>query len=181
MGSKHSTPSKAPRDLRALADQAALRINGQHANGGGPQQIAAAVINGKDPLVVMLRRNEQGRYAFDQEYYDRDKEYTREHDKQHKRKTREGQGVGVEGHVAQQRDQKIPAGLRGDGGQQVYASTGGIEGSGGKQVPNEAEGQGRQLGEGKGGGKNGARGSKGRVEADRDRRVFVRHKHQAFA
>jgi len=173
MGSKHSTPSKAARDPRALAEQAASRINAQRRNGVGPPQIAAAVPDGRNPLFIMLRRDEQGQYAYDQEYYERSNEYTREHGE----RRRDARGGGVEGHVAQQGDQRVPAGLRGDrGSQDVYAYGSGVGGQGAKRAPSEARGQETRPGGQEGKGKHGARESKGRVEADTNRRAFVRHK-----
>lgn len=171
MGSKHSTPSKASRDPRALAEQAASRINAQQRDGVGPPQIAAAVPDGRDALFFMLRRDEQGQYAYDQEYYERSKEYTREHGERRGRRTRDARGGHVKGHVAQQGDQQVPAGLRGDRGSQ-----GGVGEQGARRAPNEARGQGRRPDGQEGKGKHGARESKGRVEADTNRRAFVRHK-----
>ena len=102
MGSKHSKYSKASRDpYRALAEQAASRINAQYPSGLDGLQVGAAVPNGKEPLIVMFHKNEERKYAYDQEYYDRFTEYrprrpsgewARERDRQRVREEREGRG-----------------------------------------------------------------------------------------
>ncbi|KAF3035892.1 hypothetical protein E8E12_000478 [Didymella heteroderae] len=77
MGSKHSKPSTTSRDPHHdLANRAAANINTQYSDGLGHAQVAAAIPNpkGKDLFMVHLRQNDEGKYALDQECYEKTEE-----------------------------------------------------------------------------------------------------------
>lgn len=208
MGSKSSKPSKAPNDpYRDLADRAARNINVQYPDGMGHAQIAAAVPNpkSKDPLIMMLRQNEEGKYAYDQEYYDRCDELLKNDgagvwDRRHRRKRRSGIAEGTGRHGEEQvekkgdgkeegRGKKVPAGSREDlGGQKVYAAAG--EQKGGKKRGAGERSDRDEDESGDGGGRSGDKrdtrpgsregtsgfASRGEVGVDKRRRAFVHRK-----
>jgi len=67
--------SKNPKTLTTSRDpyrQAAADINTRYPDGLSHAQIAAAIpgCKGEPPEVVFLRQNDEGKYAYDQEYYD---------------------------------------------------------------------------------------------------------------
>ncbi|KAJ8112465.1 hypothetical protein OPT61_g5171 [Boeremia exigua] len=172
MGSKHSQHLKSSEDpYRALADQAASRLDAQYPNGTGAQQIAAAVPNGKEPLIVMFRKNEQGKYAYDQEYYDR---WTDKRGKQHRRRGREEEGAAVvSGEASQQNDRNASAGVQADqGGKPVNAST---EENGEQGVHRQAHNDVAEAQRAHHIGAAGGRG--GHVKVDKARRAFVYRRH----
>ena len=174
MGSKTSKPS--------TTSTPTYQQIGDH--GLGHAQIATGIPGrkGKPPEVVLLRQNDEGKYVYDQEYYDQMEELARNNgagvwDKRpegHRgignidvrmREGREDRG-GEQGRQGRERDnrargqqgeERVPAGLRGDmGGQRVYAPAG----DGG-----EKEGVGKRR-----------RAPRGNVHVDNKRQAFVRRK-----
>ncbi|KAF9695302.1 hypothetical protein EKO04_006975 [Ascochyta lentis] len=130
MGFGHSKHKKSPKDrYRALADQAASRINAQYPEGADADQIAAGVPNGKEPLVVMFRKNGEGKYAYDQEYYNTPFEHPPRRASGEVPRQREGRraktgsakGDNGGGNTLDQGDGKVSTGLRGSqGSERVY-------------------------------------------------------------
>lgn len=179
MGSRCSKPSKASTDsYRTLADQAASRINSQYPEGLGAPQIAAAIPNGKEPMIVMLRQNEEGQYAYDKEHYDSWTEHVPRRasgERARRRKKMKGEGravVGAKGKEQQQDDQGVPAGVRGDGKRVI------VPNDGGGQLPAQnIVGEGRGPGEPQGDGRHGQRSLRSRVELDKHKRAFVRRRY----
>lgn len=181
MGSKNSEPwttSKNP--YRQLADRAAHDINTHYPRGLGHDQIATLVPGrkGKPPEVVYLHGNNEGKYAYDQNYYNQMEELLnndgagvwdrrqeghrgsgnidvrmREERARHGEEQREERGDGRA--QGQEGEARVPAGLRGDmGRQRVYAPAG----DGDRKV--------------------GGKRARGTVHVDKQRQAFVRRKRR---
>lgn len=123
MGSKQSKHSRSFKDpYRALADQTASRINAQHLRGLDDPQIAAAVPNGKDPLIVMFRKNEEGQYAYNQEYYSKFGQHRPRQPSGHQARQRDVERVNMEregrdrGRGEQKGEEKVSVGRQGGQG-----------------------------------------------------------------
>ena len=120
MGSKHFKHSDISRGpCHNIADRAATRINTQYSNGLDAHRIAATVPDGKDPLVIMFKKDEEEKYAYDQEYYDGfqghrprrpNGEWEMERDRQRALARREGREIACEGE--QHGKQRVSIGLR---------------------------------------------------------------------
>lgn len=182
MGSKSSKPSTTSKDpYRQLADRAAHDINTHYPRGLGHDQIATLVPGrkGKPLEVVYLHQNNEGKYGYDQNYYNQMEELLnndgagvwdrrpeghrgsgnidvrmREERARRGEEQREERGDGRA--RGQEGEARVPAGLRGDmGGQRVYAFAGDAD---------------RKEGENRG------RASRGTVHVDKERQAFVRRK-----
>ena len=183
MGSTHSKHSTASRDPHHdLADRTAVRLNARQPNDQDADRMAAAVPNGKEPLFIVFKKDNEGMYAYDEEYYARFQEHrlrrpsgewARERDRQRRRGEREGKQDG--GGDGQKNEQRLPAGLRNaQGGEPVYAPA-----DGGKEhtpwVQNDvSRGPGRRLGQG--GSSNLHESTKGDIKVDNSRQAFVHRK-----
>lgn len=95
--SKHSAASRDP--YHDLADRAAVRLNARQPNDQDADCMAAAVLNDKEPLFIMFKKDNEGMYAYDEEYYARFQEHrprrpsgewARERDRQRRWGEREG-------------------------------------------------------------------------------------------
>lgn len=199
MGSKHSKHGKNPRvSHRDLANQAAARLNAQLPIGEATgHSIAVAVPNKKDPLVVMLRKNEAGEYKYDQEFYDTPFEHrphrphgaaARQRDKQRRQAKRQQRQGGVEPQ-ARKAEERAPPAVQGAQAGRVYVPVNlpgaqGAQDQGHAVVP--ARGPWRKV-DGGGPGEHGRSGghgdgarsrpAKGEIAVDKARHAWVRRKH----
>jgi hypothetical protein len=180
MGSNNSKPSTTSREPYR---QAAAGINARYPDGLGHTRTAAAIPGREDkaPEIVYLRQNDEGKYAYDREYYDQMEELAKKGgagvwDKKPEgyrgignidvrmREERERGGGGQceergDGRPrGQQGEESVPAGLREDmGRKRVYAPAG--------------------IGDKKGGGGRRGHAPIGKVHMDKERQAFVRRKN----
>jgi hypothetical protein len=199
MGSRNSKPSATSRDpYRDLGNRAAHYINEQYPDGLGHASIAAGVPNpkGKDPLVLYLRQNDEGKYAYDQAYYDKIDELLKDNgegvwDKRpegHRgsgnidvrmkaeRDGRRGEGQGEEprgdGEGQERRgEERAPADLRGEGSEDEDAGERGQ----GRRLRGDFDKKGRRF-KGKRNGERRGRALRSAVDVDKGRQAFIRRK-----
>ncbi|KAJ4339486.1 hypothetical protein N0V87_003184 [Didymella glomerata] len=154
MGSNNSKPSTTS---RGPYRQAAAGINARYPDGLGHTRIAAAIPGrkGKAPEIMYLRQNDEGKYAYDQEYYDQMEELAKKGGAGVWDKKPEGyRGIGN----IDQGEESVPAGLREDmRRKRVYAPAG--------------------IGDKKGGGGRRGHAPIGKVHMDKERQAFVRRKN----
>lgn len=172
---------------------------------GGHAAIAVAVPNprGSAPMIEYQRRNDEGIYVRDQEYYDKMEELLKNNgagvwDKrpegyrgggnidvrmQAERDDRPGGQHGERGGGREGRgEERVPAGLRGDENAQRGGGRDGREQRGEERVPaGLRENNGGQRVYGSAGGRERERGRTARddYDVDRRRKAFVRHNKRA--